>query len=236
MLDDCGNCNLTDADNCGQVAFLAEFDLKDATFSDTMVFASQYWEIDISTIGEDEPAPVCTPNDQDICTFSNILAFDISTPLAPTKLGETALPRALTDLQYWPNDKSLYLLDTAGVMVAFVDENTPYLTTLSDETGGVQSFRSPAATDDDIAISLYIDDARFFVLHNRSVLPLSQDALDETGLVPLTRLHEFEKEGDSEAPENNDSESNDPGGDLPALTLEFSDYPAELAPNTRAMT
>ena len=96
-----------------------------------MVFASQYWEIDISTIGDDEPAPVCTPNDQDICTFSNILAFDISTPLAPTKLGETALPRALTDLEYWPNDKNLYLLDTAGVMVAFVDENPPYLSALS---------------------------------------------------------------------------------------------------------
>ena len=83
------------------------------------------------------------------------------TPLAPTKLGEAALPQKLTDLEYLPNDKNLYLLDTQGVMVIFVDENPPYVSALSDENGDVQRFRSPAVTQDDIAIALDIYDGRF---------------------------------------------------------------------------
>ena len=158
------------------------------------------------------------------------MAFDISTPLAPTKLGETALPQKLTDLEYLPNDKNLYLLDTQGVMVIFVDENPPYVSALSDENGDVQRFRSPAVTQDDIAIALDIYDGRFFVLHNRSLSPLSEDALDETGLVPLTRFHEFEKAGGTETPEDGESSSaEDPGGELPAFDFEFSPFPAELS-------
>ena len=85
-------------------------------------------------------------------------------------------------------------------------------------------------SDDDLAIALDINDGRFIVLHNRSLSPLSQDAIDETGLVPLTRFHEFEKAGGTETPEDGESSSaEDPGGELPAFDFEFSPFPAELS-------
>ena len=157
VLDDCGNCNLTDADSCGQVAFLAEFDLQDATFSEYMVFASQYWEIDISTFGDDEPAPVCTPNDQDICRIlkSRRIRYIYTARSLPSS--EKLLFLQTYRPEYLAKRQEPISPRYPGVMVAFVDENPPLYDALSlMRLVTIQSFRSPAVTDEDIAIcSLY---------------------------------------------------------------------------------
>lgn len=188
LLDDCGTCDEDPNNDCKVVAHLPAYSVIDGVISGTKLWDTRTYQIDLNEIGPGEETPDCEPNDDNICTFTNLGLSDITDPYNPTELSLNELDYPSFDVVV--NDAENFLFLAAGGLgyqVVQLLSDPPYLSILydrdipedepADSTDANQVFFKRAGLSDDIkVVAIETQGDYTYILYGGSFTPQSQAA------------------------------------------------------------
>ena len=203
LLDDCGTCDEDPNNDCKVVAHLPGYSVIDGVIAGTKLYDTRTYQIDLDEIAPGEEAPACEPNDDNICTFTNLGLSDITDPYNPSDISFTELEYPSFDVSISDAENFLFLAaGSRGYQVVQLLTDPPYLSVLydrdipdvepDDSTEPNQVFFKREGLSDEIkVVAIETRGDYTYILYSGSFTPQSQAATTPFAALEIISVTNF---------------------------------------------